>query len=704
MYPRSGAPLLPSALESILGDEPVTKQVLHRFSLPGNLQLRDLDERVWSEFPAASIEELARQVVAVTAGRFPEILASGVLAPIDPSGEDLSLRARNALFRSGLLGTPRGALLPLGELARQPGVGAKTLLEWLIAGGLAVSATEVVSKSESPKERAASSSPSRAVKAAADKLRRARWCQDIHAGDPRLGAQLARLHPRAETPSEAAELLAGMSFTPGAARIKARELREFYALGGKLRRLPLEDELGQILDAVLTGSKTGRVAVGRRLGFEGASPVTLEEAGRAAGLTRERVRQLELRFMDGVQAAPPWSPVLGRALKTLEELTPVRVFEAEQLLVEKSIVRDSFSIGSLFSAAQALDRQVDLIHDARAGLIYSATLEVTPQTVGREARRLTEHWGAATIDALQNELSDEVGSTVSPSVLRLFLGSVKTFEWLDDDRDWFWIRDVPRNRLLNQVEKVMSVAGSIALSELREGVGRWYRMEGFRPPREVLARLCEQSGFYSRDGDRIVEGPNLRPWERVLGGVERGIAEVLFEHGPVMRRDDLERIAVEERGLNRSSFYVNLGYSPVFARYAPGVYGLRGARITAAEVNALIPPRVRTQRLVDHGWTSDGRVWLGYKMSTSAVQAGVLSVPSALQEFVRGSYLLSSDGDKPVGTLVIKGGHMWGVGPFYRRWGVEENDYVVVKIDIDKRCATIAAGGEELLVRLQEAE
>jgi hypothetical protein len=171
-----------------------------------------------------------------------------------------------------------------------------------------------------------------------------------------------------------------------------------------------------------------------------------------------------------------------------------------------------------------------------------------------------------------------------------------------------------------------------------------------------------------------------------------------------MRRDDLERIAVDERGLNRSSFYVYLGYSPIIARYAPGVYGLRGARVTAAEVSALIPPRVRTQRLIDHGWTEDGRVWVAYRVSVAAVTAGVLTLPAALKGLVGGTYQLVTEQDHAVGSITAKGSAIWGVGPFFRRWGVEEGDYVVLTLDVQKRRATIASGTEELLLRYQEGE
>jgi hypothetical protein len=86
------------------------------------------------------------------------------------------------------------------------------------------------------------------------------------------------------------------------------------------------------------------------------------------------------------------------------------------------------------------------------------------------------------------------------------------------------------------------------------------------------------------------------------------------------------------------------------------------------------------------------------------VTAGVLSVPSALRDLVTGTYTLVTEQDHPVGSVTLKGSAMWGVGPYFRRWGVEEGDFVVVTLNLNERRATIASGTEELLLRYQEAE
>lgn len=703
MYPQQDAPLLPPGLEPILGSRPVNRSIIRRYGLPEGLRLRDLGEDVWRRLPPSSIGSLASDVVAATRQSFAEIAASDDLVPIDPSGEGLSLRARNALFRAGLLGTPWLKHVRLGDLAEEEGVGAKTLLEWLVAGAALADPTDNQAAVDRGAQRATRGTRSRAVRKAASEIRRRRWADDLVGTDPRLGHRLEALRSGAATAREAVERLETDSFEPGAARTKVRQLRELLADVERLRRVPLQEELDQIIDAALDASASGRTAVKLRLGFGGESPTTLSEAGESVGLTRERVRQLEKRFTDTIVASTPWTPVLDKVLKVIAKAAPASANDTEQLLSDKALVRGSFSIQSLLSAARVFGRDVGFEYDSEAGVIFRDGSGLSPRLVSSEARRLTTHWGAATLDALAAELADR-GAT-DAALLRVLLETVPNLQWLDDEKEWFWVKGTNRNRLLNQVEKIMSVAGSIEIGELREGVGRFHRMGGFRPPREVLARLCEQSGFYSRDGDLITEGPGLRAWDDVLGQtVEGRIAEALFEQGPVMRRDDLENIVVAEKGVNRSSFYVYLGYSPIIARYAPGVYGLRGARVTAGEVNSLIPPRVRQQRLVDHGWTAEGHVWIAYKMSAAAVQAGVLSVPAAIEDFVSGSYLLSSDDDRPIGTLVVKGNHMWGVGPFYRRWGVEEGDHVVVTIDINHRRARVVSGGEETLLRFQEGE
>jgi hypothetical protein len=56
-----------------------------------------------------------------------------------------------------------------------------------------------------------------------------------------------------------------------------------------------------------------------------------------------------------------------------------------------------------------------------------------------------------------------------------------------------------------------------------------------------------------------------------------------------------------------------------------------------------------------------------------------------------------------IGTLAADGS-IWGLSPFYRRYGIEEGDYLVLVFDLTAREATIIAGTQELLLRFQSGE
>ena len=717
MYPRNGAPLVPLALRPGLGARPVPVALIRRYGLPGDLRLADLDERVWIDFPPEAIRALTDAVVAAVRQSSTRGYNDALLVPTRPLPLDelaLSLRSRNALVWAGLVQDGQLQPTPLGRIASAPNLGAIALLDILteieradsadsnaLAGRQTAVGLSAPAGGLTANVAATRLAPSPAVRRAARPLVSRRWGPKILSDDPRLGVEVSALHPLAETAKHAGELLLKTAVEPSAARQKARQVREFIARADALRYIPLEEELDQIVAAIV-GSGSAKEVVKTRLGFAGDEPATLEAAGRVGNVTRERARQLTKRFRDEVsRRGRVWTPALDGAVRVVADVLPATAEQVQQKLRDEGIAKRNFSLHSLMEAAEVFGIEPKFEYD-RGSSTLRREGQASAGPIVAAAHKLVTHWGATTVDDVE-ALLEEQGTKADPALIRVIVGSIRGFAWLDAERGWFWIKGTARNRLLNQVEKVMAVAGSIALSELRDGVGRHHRMEGFRPPREVLARLCEDSGLYRREGDRIVGGANLPDWRDVLGKIERGLVEILFERGPVMRKDELVQVAVGEKGLNRNSVSVYLTYSPVLERYAPGVWGLRGAPVTAAEIQTLIPPRVRYQVLQDHGWTRDGRIWVAYRLSPAVVESGVLGTPAALRGVARGPFALFAEGGRAVGTLVIED-NIWGISSFLRRWGVEAGDYLVITLDLSERKATIAVGAEDLSLRYQHGE
>jgi hypothetical protein len=532
-------------------------------------------------------------------------------------------------------------------------------------------------------------------------LARRRWGRRVKVSDPRLGRELHALAPKAGNAREAGEYLQRYRGAGANRQAKARRAKALVKKGDALRRLGVVAEFESISKAV-TGSERAGEALKLRLGLDGHLPRTLEEVAVTMGVTRERVRQFERRFTDRIENREVWTPALSRALRQIKLALPISGKEAVGLLRHEGLIGE----GEMISPRSLL-RLGGVFHEKAPfeeidGWLLPAGASRQLASVGVLARKLSSRWGALTVSELAGVLQDHGEEKLPDAQIRTLLELTEGARWLGPEKEWLFISTTARNRLRNQIEKILSVAGSIEIGELRDGVGRHHRMEGFRPPREVLARLCEEFG-YVRDDNRIAGGVGLADWHEVLGANEAALVEILFEHGPVMRRDELEELAVVEGGMNRNSFYIYLTYSPVLARYAPGVYGLRGAEVGAAKVKAMIPPRVRTQVLQDHGWTKEGEIWIAYKISSAGAGTGVLSVPTALSDLLEGTYSLRSEDGQAIGKITVAE-NLWSLSGYFRRRGIEAGDHLVLRFDTRERLAKAFAGGPDLLLRFQEGE
>ena len=190
-----------------------------------------------------------------------------------------------------------------------------------------------------------------------------------------------------------------------------------------------------------------------------------------------------------------------------------------------------------------------------------------------------------------------------------------------------------------------------------------------------------------------------------LSPTEQVIANVLRTHGPVITRAELERHCSAAE-IPRGTFYTYLRYSAILEKYAYSIYGLRGARIEPGFIESLTPERAQRRRrvLTDYGWTPDGKIWLGYVISQGMLNNGVCSVPSAMQQYLQGTYSLWTADNSRVGNWTCGVIQAWGIGPFLRRRGGEPGDTLLVVVDLTSRRAVAQLGDAGLLDEYQEPD
>jgi hypothetical protein len=556
----------------------------------------------------------------------------------------------------------------------------------------------------------------------------------IRPDDPRVGAMISPLLQLAcvedgSTPilTDAIHAVSERRGDPLDPTALTRRLRATRERVEKLSEQWFEKERADFVALVMSKRDTRQSKIiARRYGWDGRPSGTLQQVAEKQGVSRERIRQicapLEKEMMR-LAERHVFAPVLDRILTTLAERTPLSIAEAQFLLSEHHDITKQLDLRDLLHWATWLGRAgvlsleeiapnaIYLVHPS--GNCQSAEAVYTARkTVLKVAHKTVSRWGIAQLE----DIAAKASEYFRPGVLSVHLDKpemekiLKTrpdLHWLDKEQGWFWFSRTKRNGLLSQINKIFAVAPRVSVGELREGVSRNHRREGFAPPRKVLLELCRQLPGLGVDGDEVFLDPP-RDLSSKLSFNEALLWEVLTQHGRVIARPALEKLCAE-RGMNRATFYVYLNSTPIIARYAKGVFGLRGAHPSPGDIEAAIESlgaahSRRRRVLKDFGWTYQREIWLNHQLSPGILNSGNATFPMSLKNFLEGSFSLSNFAGDAMGTLTFGPHQFWGIGPFLRRSGAEAGDYLLLIFNLQTKTARIALGDENLLEDLSENE
>jgi len=458
----------------------------------------------------------------------------------------------------------------------------------------------------------------------------------------------------------------------------------------------LEDELIQIF-ASTAPSRNREILIGY-YGWKDGQCHTLAEIGSRYHMTRERTRQICAKLVKRKDPPSIPAPVTDRTLAFLEERLPASLETLQRQMVQAGLTRVGLRLENVESAARLLGRAVPF----RVVRVETGKLAVRPHQVQvppaavELARKAIYYHGVTTVEQIRAAAAEKLAQEVDEPLVVQSVQLMQGFRWLDQQSGWFRLTGTCKHGLPKAVDKILAVAGSVGVADLRAALSRNRRMWQVLPPEHVLLEFCRQTPGVRLEGDRITSDPP-RSWKKALTGVEARLVEILKEYGPVMERGELEDLCVGH-GMNRFSFHAFIACSPVIAQYGHSVYGLLGAAVPPESVQSLIDrrrqQRAPTRVLDRHGRTPDGRYWLSYRLSKAASTYAVITVPAALKEVVAGRFRLLSPEGRQVGTLAAKDGRAWGLGAYLRRRGASIDDHVLITLDVHERTAVIALGAE----------
>lgn len=389
----------------------------------------------------------------------------------------------------------------------------------------------------------------------------------------------------------------------------------------------------------LMGDRNGAMMI-RLLGWNGEAPKTLEEVGQEFGLTRERVRQLGVRFQRAasLRSVPPRS--LLKAYEAFAHLVPFHESEAEMMLDDVGAGIDGLHVGGILKAMELYGVDTPYrVHGAgdMAGFLCDAASEELGLRTVQEARRSTSRRGCFRLAALAAAVGERMGRTVTLDAVRRVIDAHRGVEWLDVDRQWGWAPDVSRSRLFRVIRQVIAVAPCVSLADLRSAIRRDLHMEGFTPPKQVLEEILSRLSWTE------YRGGSVRACGSIAGLVPGSnyaiLRDVLAEAGGVMDRYSLID-ACCRRGMNLNSCMQFLSYCPLVVPLDSLVFSLIGTDVSPGTVERLRPEGAAVRVAKDHGWTVDGLPWVAVTASRSVIVNGLINIPTGLQSYVNGPFVI----------------------------------------------------------------
>jgi hypothetical protein len=639
-----------------------------------------------------------------------------------------SVRSKNLLDDAGFTVNPEELTrTTFGKLLDVPGLGVKSLLEItsLVEAAIHlheqltsdVAAVVAGQSSKTPADPSVTSNWSEAL----TELINEPWVEQISAEDPRfqklLPAGPGTLDERLE------RIVSDPTTAPSDIPTLLKSISNIREMVDRLNSQFLEDSLLELLALIIGPSQPRLNAIADRLGWRGSKPTTLQDAGDSVGITRERVRQIEKRVRDRLVNRAVLLPKLDLAITLLEAATPLSESDAAKLLAERKISRRPFSPISIIELSNLLGRKTGLAFTEVKGQTFLVASDESDMGLSRcvqIARKLAGKAGVASVFQVADETYvEENGNSASTEqnpnpedlVRRVLNGAELGCEFLNED--WFWFTDLPegRNRLANIANRVLSVAAPQTVSSIREGVRRVFRYRALTapryssltvPPHSVIARFFQRHPDFRIDDDSMVTSIKPLDFRQLLGDGERILVEVVRSSAlGVLDRKTL----VEEclrRGINENTLSVYSSYSPIIEHIGVDLWKLRGVNVDPAAIEAVRQQnhlRRREQRLLDYGWTAEGKLWVAWRLP-EVRSTLVFGVPGAIRRYLadRKFVATTKNLERTFSNISVnESGTAYGWSPILRHIGADTGDIVLAEFNLTKAVVEISLADEAIL-------
>jgi hypothetical protein len=427
-----------------------------------------------------------------------------------------------------------------------------------------------------------------------------------------------------------------------------------------------------VQDAVPEWKSARRRALMARIGWQGGRAPTLEEIGDREGLTRERIRQLQVILLKNLRSVHPVAlEPFERATKLLKDHTSDPYCGPGQLLAEHGLVSVALPDTGVRLMFELLQRPE--VYDTYQESLRAKAPELREALA--VAKALTRSVGVASIEWVRTDS----GTQLDPAALKRELDAAPWCEFLDGE--WFWDPLTPdgRNRLVNVTRKMLAACGSLSLRTARGGLDRNLRVGRLThlPSLEALRLFYRAHPTFELGDDDIVKSATWLDPDEQLDKTELTLYRILHSaKDGFLDRGELFRRATQA-GMNPNTFSVYTSYSPILNNPMQDRWVLRGHDVSPAALEA--KGKRRRRRHSADEWTERGTLRL--ERETPAYPSMVTSVGKALKPYLadREFQAFDSAGDTAGVVRWDENGTSWGYGAFLQTQVALEGDVLIAQ-------------------------
>lgn len=470
----------------------------------------------------------------------------------------------------------------------------------------------------------------------------------------------------------------------------------------------LEDEIeGLIAEAYKAAfdrepSERWLKAIAMRVGTKG-DVATLDEAGVAIGVTRERVRQVMVkiephlkgrtvpRTLEVAQTLVARSPVpepVGRRLARSGMTRPTLTGRAFLNILKMTGTSPKDLVGTGLVSMEDW-----LVEESEVPVMRAVSV----------ANKHTSSYGMTTVEEIRQALASPENPLDATDIRRI-LKREPRIKWAGE---WLWVEKdhdgTHSNRLVNTARSILSVNAPQTVESIHEGSRRMWKFRKL----DILPSVAAMKVFFEESPYFLVEDGFVRPvkpldYRDILGPTTATMIDVL-KGSPyqVMDRQSLSE-ACSDAGISSGTYGIWTTYAEWMEKFGPNVWGLRGSSPNPGAVEAIrnvARARLKAEpRRKSWSWAADGRVAQTMDVTTSFLGSGVLSFVPEIQTMLAGQALAIILDGKQAATAKLGGDHSfcWGWHPAIAASGAKQGDVMRIIVDVEARTAELHIGGQEL--------